>query len=72
MARKFSAVPGPEYGMTGLQWDRAFDGAEISPQLVAAGGIIVLQWDRAFDGAEIHRNSNRTTRSHYASMGPRL
>ena len=37
-----------------LQWDRAFDGAEI----VVGGdawvaGCEMLQWDRAFDGAEI-------------------
>ena len=37
-----------------LQWDRAFDGAEISCGFLWANRVtFMLQRDRAFDGAEI-------------------
>ena len=36
-----------------LQWDRAFDGAEMRASKALWGFLPLLQWDRAFDGAEI-------------------
>ena len=56
-----------------LQWDRAFDGAEIgSAEWLDARLGLLLQWDRAFDGAEIILRLKRNAPELYASMGPRL
>ena len=42
--------------MSMLQWDRAFDGAEIWRLTGSELKGNMLQWDRAFDGAEMVRS----------------
>ena len=72
MARKYQWQPKRNHPYLALQWDRAFDGAEMLDAIVADAVLARLQWDRAFDGAEMSHYNGESFSGNIASMGPRL